>query len=65
MNVRIITRDLVNPDAPPQQMVIDYDDRFQRKWLAKHTLWALRTKHSITSYPTTDAVTFEDRRVAR
>jgi hypothetical protein len=30
---------------------IDHEDDNDRRWLAKHTYWAMRSNHSITLYP--------------
>lgn len=30
---------------------IDHDDDSDRRWLAKHSWWALRSGRSVTTYP--------------
>jgi len=62
MNIQITTRDLSDLDAPPTVMIIDDTQPFQQKWFTRHWWWAVRTNHSVTMHPTTDAVTFVDRR---
>lgn len=65
MHIQITTRDLSNLDEPPTVMIIDDMEPFQQKWFVKHWWWAMRTNRTITMTPTTDAVTFVDRREAR
>jgi hypothetical protein len=64
MHIQITTRDLSNMDEPPSVMIIDATVPFQQKWFAKHWWWAMCTNHTITMTPTTDPVTFVDRRTS-
>lgn len=61
MNVRVVTRNLSNPDEPPHTVVIDDEQKNHRIWLSKHAFWAMRTNRSVTSYATDDAVTYIDK----
>lgn len=61
INVKVMTSDLANPDANPQVMIINYGDYGQRKWLAKHSWWAFKTGHMISTVRTSEPVTFIHR----
>jgi hypothetical protein len=61
-NVNVITRNLDNLDEPGNHVVIDYDNHDHRKWLGRHSFWAMYNNRSVFSEPTDKAVTFVDKR---
>ena len=61
INVKVITTSLENPDEKPQVMIIDYSNYGHRRWLAKHSWWAFKTNHMISTTKTDEAVTFVER----
>lgn len=49
--VEVVTRDLSDPDAPPRRNVVDHNVHSDRLWLGKHSYWAIRNGHSVTTAP--------------
>lgn len=45
--VRVITHNLMEPDADPLEMTIDYTQPERRKWLASHFFWAINNSRSV------------------
>lgn len=62
MHMHVTTRNLNDPDEPPKHMIINDEIPFHRKWWINHNHWAMRTNHSVTTFATDEAITFEDRR---
>lgn len=49
--VDVVTRSVDNPDEPPRRDRINYASERARIWLAKHSMWALNTGHSVLTAP--------------
>lgn len=51
--VEIITRNIKNPDESPRFRIINHGEDSDRRWLGKHSYWAIRNGFSTTSRPLT------------
>jgi len=53
--IRVLTYDLLNKDdEPSQERTINYSDKSDREWLAKHTFWCFCNHHSVETYNLAD-----------
>lgn len=60
VHVHVTTRPL-DSDAPGKHVVIDHNVQEHRSWLGKHCFWAFRNGHSVTTYPTDEAVNYRPK----
>jgi len=49
--VRVLVRDLDDPDVLIHDRTDDHNNRFFREWMAKTSWWALRNNKSMIVYP--------------
>ena len=50
--VTVVTRSIIDPDEPPRRDQINYHSDRARKWLIKHTYWALHNGYTINASAT-------------
>ena len=58
--ITVVTRNLDDPDEPPQRQLINYNNPDARQWLGSHSLWALTNNHSVTTMPASGIIRTRD-----
>lgn len=49
--IEVVTRDLDDLDKPATRKIINHALHTDRVWLGKHSFWAMRNNHSVTTAP--------------
>jgi hypothetical protein len=49
--IRVVVRDVANPDTPIHDKTGDHNDKFFREWIGATVWWAMRNGKSVYTYP--------------